>query len=102
MMSCETITITWAGIEYPSGGFDAALPADDESVSIGHRFDDRLACATDPFDDFDDDDFDDEFDDDFEEEWDEELPGDADQFEEDDAAEKEGGLTVEPDFEDED
>jgi hypothetical protein len=60
--------------------------------------------ATDPFDDFDDDDFDDEFDDDFEEEWDEELPGDADQFPDDD--EEEGGdggtVTVEPDFEDED
>jgi hypothetical protein len=40
--------------------------------------DDRLVCAGDPFDDFDDDDFDDEFDDDFEEEWDDDLLGDSD------------------------
>lgn len=44
----------------------------------GERRDDRLTCATDPFDDFDEDDFDDDFDDDFEEEWDDDLPGDND------------------------
>src|SRR5688572_20134894 len=102
-MSCGTTTYTWAGIECPDFGSDDLFSADDAAVFFGHPFDDRLVCATDPFDDFDDDDFDDEFDDDFEEEWDEELPGDADQFEaDDDVEEKEGGIPVEPEFEDED
>ena len=77
-----------------------ATPA--ESPFFGQPADDHLQCATDPFEDFDDDDFDDEFDDDFEEEWDEELPGDADQFEPDEKEADEDGVEVEPDFEDED
>ena len=119
-MSCGTTTITWAGVEGAGGrcqspddpgtsqraaageGSDELFPEADQPSFLGRAVDDRLACATDPFDDFDDDDFDDEFDDDFEEEWDEELPGDADQFEPDEVQEKEGGLPVEPDFEDED
>jgi hypothetical protein len=101
-MSCGTTVSTWAGIDCPSIGSDAAFPGDVTAIFFGRAIDDRLVCATDPFDDFDDDDFDDEFDDDFEEEWDEELPGDADQFEDDDVEEKEGGLPVEPEFEDED
>tara|TARA_Y100000588_G_scaffold283107_1_gene300472 strand:+ start:156 stop:416 length:261 start_codon:yes stop_codon:yes gene_type:complete len=40
--------------------------------------DDGLSCASDPFDDFDEDDFDDDFDDDFEEDWDDDLPTDED------------------------
>jgi hypothetical protein len=102
-MSCANTAITWAGIECPAVASDDAPPRDDSSY-FGQATDDGLVCATDPFDDFDDDDFDDEFDDDFEEEWDEELPGDADQFEDGDDAddESEGGMPAEPEFEDED
>jgi hypothetical protein len=102
MMSCGSTVITWAGVERPNNTFDDICPANEGVEFLGRPADDDVTCATDPFDDFDDDDFDDEFDDDFEEEWDEELPGDADQFEPDEVEEKEGGLPVEPDFEDED
>jgi hypothetical protein len=102
-MSCGNTVITWAGIEGPSNDGDDAFPQADYQF-LGRPTDADLTCATDPFDDFDDDDFDDEFDDDFEEEWDEELPGDADQFEPDEveAEEADDGLPVEPEFEDED
>jgi hypothetical protein len=113
-MESEKIT-TWAGVEYPNadalpvgppsrGGQTAIAVCSeaDETWFLGTPADDRLVCATDPFEDFDDDDFDDEFDDDFEEEWDEELPGDADQFEPDEKVVNDDGVEVEPEFEDED
>jgi hypothetical protein len=102
-MSCGVIANTWAGVEDPGVGPDDALPLNETSTFLGRAFDDPMQCATDPFDDFDDDDFDDEFDDDFEEEWDEELPGDADQFGDDEEVEAdESGMPAEPEFEDED
>src|SRR5688500_11255992 len=103
-MSCGITAVAWAGVECPVEGDEDQEPAREGGAFFGVPEDDSLVCATDPFDDFDDDDFDDEFDDDFEEEWDEELPGDADQFEPDpvEAEEADNGLPVEPDFEDED
>jgi hypothetical protein len=98
-MSCGSVVTTWAGVEGPVDACDDLLPAEADNHFLGRPADDDVSCATDPFDDFDDDDFDDEFDDDFEEEWDEELPGDADQFEPDEVVEQENGLPVEPDFE---
>ncbi|MEX2309774.1 MAG: hypothetical protein WD738_19530 [Pirellulales bacterium] len=94
--------ITWAGVEDPQSNADVGCSVLERIEFIGQPADNRLVCATDPFDDFDDDDFDDEFDDDFEEEWDEELPGDADQFEPDEkeAAGDDAG-EVEPEFDDE-
>ena len=56
----------------PLGGWDDPVTTWTEPAWEGET------CATDPFDDFEEDDFDDDFDDDFEEEWDEELPGDDD------------------------
>jgi hypothetical protein len=102
-MSSGSAVITWAGVEDPPVDRGEICPDDGGSEFLGRPADDGLSCATDPFDDFDDDDFDDEFDDDFEEEWDEELPGDADQFEPDEVVEQsDDGLPVEPDFEEED
>jgi hypothetical protein len=101
-MKCGAIVAAWAGVENTVDGTKDVVPGGECAPSIGLPFDDRLACATDPFDDFDEDDFDDDFDDDFEEEWDEELPGDADQFEPDEVEEQEEGVPVDPDFEDED
>ncbi|HJQ82300.1 MAG TPA: hypothetical protein VJ828_20230 [Lacipirellulaceae bacterium] len=103
-MSSANAVITWAGVEDAGIDIGGTWPEDGASEFLGRPADDELSCATDPFDDFDDDDFDDEFDDDFEEEWDEELPGDADQFEPDpvEAEDADDGLPVEPDFEDED
>ena len=115
-MSCGIAAVTWAGVECPEKAFPAwhdhstSRPAgagsvveateDDIPSFLGEPTDDRLTCATDPFDDFDDDEFDDEFDDDFEEEWDEELPGDADQFEADKVAETDDDEPGDGDFED--
>jgi hypothetical protein len=101
-MSCGVTVAAWAGIENQTEGSSDAFPSDGSEPFVGVPADDRLVCATDPFDDFDEDDFDDDFDDDFEEEWDEELPGDADQFEPDDVEEKEEGVPIDPEFDDED
>jgi hypothetical protein len=101
-MICGSGVKTWAGVDWPSEGHDDGCPAENSGIVVGRPAEDELVCATDPFDDFDDDDFDDEFDDDFEEEWDEDLPGDADQFEPDEVEEKEEELPVDPEFEDED
>ena len=102
-MNCGITAATWAGVECPVQSSDDPEATEEGGEFFGAPQEDSLVCATDPFDDFDDDDFDDEFDDDFEEEWDEELPGDADQFEPDEVQEKgDEGLPVEPEFEDED
>jgi hypothetical protein len=72
-------------IDNDGGAVVAEAPGiPDETHFFGSPVDDSLVCATDPFDDFDDDDFDDEFDDDFEEEWDDELPG-GDNYDSEDA-----------------
>ena len=59
---------------------------------------DGLSCASDPFDDFNEDDFDDDFDDDFEEEWDEDLLGDEDNEVESHREGEGGHLTDDPNF----
>lgn len=99
-MSCGTADATLVKVDDPVTTADCDVPSEDRTDALGDfpRYD--MVCATDPFEDFDDDDFDDEFDDDFEEEWDEELPGDADQFEPDDK-EEDDDLTVEPEFDEE-
>jgi hypothetical protein len=103
-MNCNFTYAAWAGVVLTELESIAVLPMDCNTSRQRLPTDGEMVCATDPFDDFDDDDFDDEFDDDFEEEWDEELPGDADQFEPDpvEVEDKDDDLPVEPEFEDED
>lgn len=99
-MSCGNAVAAWAGVGDPMNTADWDAPCEDDARPLGDFPPPDPVCATDPFEDFDDDDFDDEFDDDFEEEWDEELPGDADQFEPDEQ-EVDDDLTVEPEFDEE-